>query len=356
MLIKIRKWLQENNYDGIIITRRDNYAWLTSGAENHVLSSTETGVASLYITVDDAWIFADSIDAGRMKDEQNPLGAKVMEIAWYESMEMVIKETIAGKKVVSDTGMINTQNVQPQLIWLRMPLSEAEVIRYRKVGRECAEIVEQTCFEARPGQTENEIAGIVKSRCTAKGISPDCVLVGSDERIMKYRHPMPTGKCMKNSLMVVLGGAKYGLNISITRMKYFDHLPDEIAGKYKKLQEIFVFMQLLMEDGMKGSEYFCKIQELYQRFGYPGEWQRHHQGGPTGYACREEIIRPDSRFIIRKGQAYAWNPTITGVKCEETTYCTDSGIEVFTRTKQWPVRLIETAYGEMDVAEILVEK
>lgn len=353
MIAKIKKWLKQQGYDGLILTRRDNFSWLTRGCENHVLSSTETGVASLLITQQNIQMFVDCSDAQRMNLEQNPLDAEVIEVEWYHSVENVMKEAIGDQKVVSDTGILGTKNVQSQLLKMRLLLDEQEISRYREIGRECAGVVEQVCFEAKPGDTEQQIATRVKAGCLEKGISPDCVLVGSDERIIQYRHPMPTDKKIEKSLMVVLGGEKYGLNISMTRMIYFDQIPAEISWKYTKVQEIFASMQLMMKDGMNGDQYFSKVIELYHESGYPQEWKKHHQGGSTGYACREEVFRPDSQSKINAGQAYAWNPTITGVKCEETTFLTKTGVEVFTRSHRWPVRSVETPYGTMVVAEIL---
>lgn len=87
--------------------------------------------------------------------------------------------------------------MQEELVDLRMQLSEEEVDRYREVGAACAQIVEKICKEARPGQTEEEIADRVKCSCIEQGISPDCVLVGADERMLDFRHPMPTNKEIK---------------------------------------------------------------------------------------------------------------------------------------------------------------
>ena len=211
-------------------------------------------------------------------------------------------------------------------------------------------------MNARPGQTEQEIADKIRTGCIAKGISPDCVLVGSDERILNYRHPVPTSKKIEKSLMVVLGGEKYGLNISMTRMVYFVPVPEEIKGRMQKTQKIFAAMQNLMKDGMGYQAYFRKVQELYAKEGCPEEWKMHHQGGPTGYGCREFTVTPETKGVIKKNQAYAWNPTIAGTKCKDTTFLADNGVEIFTRTKAWPCTVIETEYGSCSVADILYIK
>ncbi len=65
--------------------------------------------------------------------------------------------------------------------------------------------------------------------------------------------------------MVVLGGEKYGLNISMTRMVYFVPVPEEIKGRMRKTQKIFAAMQNLMKDGMSYQVYFRKVQELYAK-------------------------------------------------------------------------------------------
>jgi Xaa-Pro dipeptidase len=62
--------------------------------------------------------------------------------------------------------------------------------------------------------------------------------------------------------------------------------------------------------------------------GFPDEWRLHHQGGMAGFAAREVIASPETRQEVRVGQAFAWNPSITGAKAEETFVLTDNGPEV----------------------------
>lgn len=350
---RIREWLNKKELDGVLLGRRDNYAWVSSGAKNHVVTNGEEGVAYYVIKKDAVSLIADSSDLPRMLREQNPLGAEGILVPWYESMEEFIANYIKGEKFVSDNGVAGTLNVQEELIDLRLELTGEEAERYKEIGQLCANIVEGVCMEARPGQTETEIAQILKCRCIENGISPDCVLVGADERIMDYRHPMPADKKIGSSLMVVLGGEKYGLNISMTRMVYFEEIPEEIKERYKKTQYIFACMQMMMKDGMPYKEYFENVQQLYKEAGYDGEWKMHHQGGPTGYGCREFVVTPDNEKFMHKGQAYAWNPTIQGTKCEETTYMDGEKIQVLTRTGSWPLSTIATPYGNMDIADIL---
>lgn len=350
---RVRKWLEERGYDAVVLGRRDNYTWVSGGAKNHVTSNTEVGVAYYVVGQNEIKLVADSSDLPRMSKEQNPLEAEPVLVPWYESVEAVIAGLAEGHTYVSDTGIAGLANVQDELVDLRLALNETEVARYREIGALCAQIVEGICKDARPGQTEQEIAAALQCKCIENGVSPDCVLVGADERILDYRHPMPTGKKIKNSLLVVLGGEKYGLYISMTRIVYFTPVPEEIRARYGKTQYIFACMQGMMKEGLPYGEYFEEVKKLYAQAGYDGEWKMHHQGGPTGYGCREYVMTPGLDRCIHTGQAYAWNPTGQGTKCEETTYLDADGVEIFTRTAGWPSTEVETPYGKVSVADIL---
>jgi antitoxin VapB len=74
----------------------------------------------------------------------------------------------------------------------------------------------------------------------------------------------------------------------------------------------------------------------YAETGFPDEWHLHHQGGPAGYEAREYIATPDSADVVSVGQAYAWNPSITGTKSEDTILVGEAGNEVLTAIENWP--------------------
>ena len=84
-------------------------------------------------------------------------------------------------------------------------------------------------------------------------------------------------------------------------------------------------------------EVFDDLKSAYVREGFGDEWQLHHQGGSTGYANREVVATPDSNVRVRENQAFAWNPSITGTKSEDTVLVTSNGIEVLTSpSSAWP--------------------
>ncbi len=76
--------------------------------------------------------------------------------------------------------------------------------------------------------------------------------------------------------------------------------------------------------------------EAYERAGYGAEWELHHQGGAVGYESREYLATPGSADAVALGQAYAWNPSITGCKSEDTILVGQVGPEVITAMPGWP--------------------
>jgi antitoxin VapB len=75
----------------------------------------------------------------------------------------------------------------------------------------------------------------------------------------------------------------------------------------------------------------------YARVGYADEWKLHHQGGPAGYEPREYVATPGSAELVAVGQAYAWNPSITGAKSEDTMLVGEANNEILTTISGWPM-------------------
>lgn len=82
-------------------------------------------------------------------------------------------------------------------------------------------------------------------------------------------------------------------------------------------------------------------QTAYAQMGSPDEWHFHHQGGATGYEAREYIATPASKEIVANQQAFAWNPSIQGVKSEDTIIVSRYEPELITITNEWPLIEVE---------------
>ena len=199
------------------------------------------------------------------------------------------------------------------------------------------------------------MAALLIAETEKRGIQPIVCLIATDERIFNFRHPLPTAKKLDRYAMLILCGRQHGLVCSITRLVHFGHLPEEIQKKALPLARIDAAMITATCPGRSLGEIFLHNEDEYARFGYPDEWRLHHQGGPAGYEPREYIARPGASEKVSLGQAYAWNPSITGTKSEDTILVTEHpGNEVLTAISGWPVISVDVDGNSLERPTILV--
>jgi Xaa-Pro aminopeptidase len=129
--------------------------------------------------------------------------------------------------------------------------------------------------------------------------------------------------------MLVVSAERGGLYANLTRFVELDEPDSQLARRLAAVEEILERMRLeATRPGETLADAFRACGGFYRDAGYPDEIRLHHQGGLTGYASREVIATPRTADVIAVGQAFAWNPSITGAKAEETFVLTESGPEV----------------------------
>ncbi|MCX5855899.1 MAG: peptidase M24, partial [Deltaproteobacteria bacterium] len=107
--------------------------------------------------------------------------------------------------------------------------------------------------------------------------------------------------------------------------------------------------------GVPAREVLRKGVEAYGAKGYPEEWKLHHQGGSIGYNPRDYRVNPETPDIIQENQAFAWNPSITGTKSEDTILATSRDVELITKPVLYPTLSCE-AEGSTFVRPNILEK
>jgi Xaa-Pro dipeptidase len=335
-LNRVDSFMKEKNLDGILFRRRDFFSWLTGGRDNHIVNTTELGVAPLLILRDRKICIASKMEVARIRDEElNGHGYEWVTPEWYEGEIEAIKRLCSGKKVASDTPVDGLLYMEEELRTLRFVLTESEIEEYRSLSKQAARAVESTCRELVPGLTEHEIAARLAYKVIKEGINPQVVLVATDERIFRYRHPIPTHKKCHRYVMLVLCAEKGGLVSNVTRFVHFGPLPPELEANKRKLARIDVAMNAATRPGTPISKVIETGIQMYAQMGFPDDWKLLHQGGPTGYASREFLATPDGKGVVQLHQAFAWNPAIRGVKSEDTILVKEHENEFLTQTGEW---------------------
>lgn len=106
---------------------------------------------------------------------------------------------------------------------LRLILSEAEQETFHVLGLDSATALGEVVRTAGPEWTERELAGAVSEALCSKGIQPVVLLTAGEERVFKYRHPLPKGCRLGKLCMVVVCGRREGLVVNLTRMWSWGH-------------------------------------------------------------------------------------------------------------------------------------
>lgn len=359
-LTRIRTFLQHSGMDGVLLTERPRFAWITGGRDNHIVSHSQIGVASILVTGDQLLCLANQIESPRMRNEELPgTGIEVVDFPWWDSKsaKTTAEEVIAGRKIAADIDVfgLGLSPLPPGFDKLRWQLTDSEIQRYRECGDLATTTLESVCRQIRPGENEFEIAARMEYEVQRAGASPYVVLVSTDERVFTFRHPIPTARRLERYAMLVICAEYHGLIANLTRFVHFGSLSGDLERKQQAVANVDAAVNLATRPGRRLDHVFADLAAAYATNGYADEWRLHHQGGSTGYAGRDVIATPSTQAEVLENQAFAWNPSIQGTKSEDTILVTAAGIDFLTRPgRDWPVVMGHCPAGDLRRAGILV--
>ena len=352
---RVRGFLKKENLNGLLLTYQRNFSWFTAGGENRVNTAATEGLASILITGDKNYLIANNIETPRLLEEElQEIQLEISQFPWHEeTKKKEIINRICPQHLASDDGFNETKRID--ISHLQYSLTEREVTRYISLGKEVTAIMTKTCRAIEAGDTEDEIAASLSKNLLEKGIIPTVVLVAADDRIGKFRHPLPQGKKVRNCVMTVLCAKREGLIIAITRIVHFGKIPEALAAKHRAVVSVDSALILNTEIGRLIGDTFKEGINAYKESGFAEEWKNHHQGGPMGYSERYFVATLEENRQTETNEPFGWNPSISGTKSEDTILTTKEGIKVVTEDTNWP--LIRIAYRDRTIGrpDILVK-
>jgi Xaa-Pro aminopeptidase len=337
-LAAVAELLDNHHLEAMLIRRIPNFAWITCGASAYVNCASAESVASLLISPSGYHLITNNIEAPRLGQEQG-LAAQGWEFhigPWHESRNR-IEELAGGLRLGADSPYPGAVDLGHALPGLRLNLHKQEQSRLKDLGAKCAVAMDRAIRSVRPGMSEHDIAALLAGEALRLDVLPIVNLIAVDDRVSAFRHPLPTAAVLKKYAMLVLCGRQHGLVCSVTRLIHFGRMPDELRRRAQAVAAVDAAFICSTQPGQRMAEVFRTGLAAYARAGFPEEWRLHHQGGPVGYEPRELLVTEATDDIVQAGQAYAWNPSITGTKSEDTILVGPQGVETLTAIKGWPM-------------------
>lgn len=334
----VRSQLATRGVHGVRLRGIDWFAWITAGASDAVLLTAEAGVAEVLVTKSDAIILTDEIEAARLQDEEVPAGFSWHVAPWAElqQRDTFVTEAAAGGLILSDRPHAGERPLPSEFLRRRLRLSGSEHNRYREVGQRAALAMSEVMHAARPDWTEYELAGAGAEALWACGLHPALTLAAGAARLPRYRHPTPSTAHLGNEAMLGFCARGFGLYTNLTRFVRFSPANAEQKNRHEVIRAVEAAALRACRPGLALHRVCDTLAEAYSTRGYPAAIREHHQGGLTGYLAREVITTPDTNVLLETGTAIALNPSLSGMKIEDTFLVHADALENLTLDPDWP--------------------
>ena len=330
---RIKALLAEKGLEAVVLRKGANVAWITGGRA-HIPTTLELSCMDVVVYPDRIVVVTNKIEAGRLKDEELSGDEELIIVNWFEGRDAHLPK---GSKIGVDGADSERTNIQGDIENLRRNLNEFEVARLKEIGRDATEALEEAMLDIDNDESEVEVAGEIAEELWERNLEPVVLLIAGEDRIKKYRHPLPTTAKVGNLVMGVICARRKGLIASVTRLVHFGELTTELKDNYSRLLSVEAAFLDGTKPGATLAEAFKGGQVEYLKQGFDrDEWTNHHQGGPTGYLPRDFTAHEKTNQLIEVRNAIAWNPSAAGLKVEDTLVVTESGFEFVTGSSEWP--------------------
>ncbi|NNN15596.1 MAG: hypothetical protein HKL82_07045 [Acidimicrobiaceae bacterium] len=363
VLDRVRSIADARSLDALILSRSTSIAWATGGLSPRIDRTADSDPVWLIVSRDSAVLVTNVVEAERLSSESRAGVAhfsSLVTVPWSPSTAYAeVCMQLCGNRFGIDRPGLGGVDVSDDLIAERLSLTGFAQSEIRCLGGDVTEAVETSARSWSPGEVDREIAARLCFKLEKRGIEPTVILVGGDERVRSFRHPVAVGESIGEYLMLVVVGMRKGLHVATTRFVSSRKLA---VSERRRFFELAVIQSMVVSRATPGSSYgtvYGALDEAYRAVGHAGDWREHFQGGPIGYQQREFELSPDdqtSRWygqVVKSGDAVAFNPSFSGgFKVEDTYLVGSTVIECVTRSDSWPLIEAGEAFSVAGVLEI----
>jgi Xaa-Pro dipeptidase len=336
---------------GVVLTGPAAVAWASGGVAPPVDRTAATDLVWAVFTHFGAALITTNVEAERIRDEYNPAAhgfADLVTVPWQDGGAYVTAaERIAGapaRLLAADGHPAFGIDATDDLVSLRLALSAPEQDDLAELGRDAAAALQSALTGWRPGERDLDIQARCAAALETTGGDAPVLIVGGDDRLERYRHPLAVGAPVRRVVMAVVVARRGGLHAAATRFATAAPLD---AAYVDLRRRVLAIDDAVLSASRPGATYGSALTALagsYAKVGAPGEWAGHYQGGPIGFAQREFEFAPGQAGVrwhnekIAAGHALAWNPSLPGGAKVEDTYLVTGAAELtpVTRAPGWP--------------------
>ena len=358
-LALVRALLERRGLDAAVLGTADHVAWATGGLTNPIERGASASPLWLVVRHDGAAAVTTNVERDRVDAESglDELGITLADVPWHDAGALeraAVELADAPREKVGGLGA----DIDDDLVELRLALLPAERDRLASLAVDATRALEDALREWAPGELDLDVQARISERLDRAGAFGACLIVGGDDRVERFRHPLAAGVPMTRLVMAVVVAERGGLHAAVTRFASAGPLANDVRAARDAALSVETATLAACAPGSRYGDVLQALDRGYAEAGYPGAWQEHYQGGPVGYRQREFEIVPtqtDSRWYsvqLEDGHAVAWNPSVAGGGKAEDTYLVESdGLRRLTETGTWPLRdgrpaVLDTSTGE----------
>jgi antitoxin VapB len=329
----LRELMKHKGLEAIVLRRNPNLAWAIAGRA-HVPTTIDAACFDLIISQDSATAITNVVEAPRLIAEELPSEVSVKTIKWSEGRDPQLP---TGAKVGCDQPGADRVDLATEIEIIRASLIESDVARYRDICSDAAIALGSAMKQVVSSDREIDVAGLITHALWQADLEIAFLGVAGQDRVHKFRHPLPTSAVVGNRVSASICAKRKGLIASVTRIVSFEAISNVMAKDYEAIFKVEAAMLDATVVGKPFSDPINAAIAAYPANGFDSdEWTKHHQGGPTGFLPRDWPAHTGSARLIANNQPIAWNPTGKGFKAEDTIIATNSGVKILSMDPDWP--------------------
>ncbi len=348
---RLLAWLAARGLPGVVLTGPAAVSWASGGTGPPVDRTAAVDLTWVVATPGACTLITTNVEAARLRQEYDPPAhgfTGIAEVPWHDPAAFVAAAAdLAGAApagLASDGHPAFGADASQDLTALRLALSPAEQADLADLGADAARAVQEALAAWQPGERDLDIQARCAALLEAAGADAPVLIVGGDDRLDRFRHPMAAGAPVRRLAMAVVVARRHGLHAAATRFASAGPLDGGHAALRARVLAIEDAVLAACVPGATYGQVLAALDRAYAAAGARSGWTGHYQGGPIGFAQREFEIAPGQaasrwhREPVAAGHAVAWNPSLPGGAKAEDTYLVDGagGLRRVTAAPGWP--------------------